>query len=218
MDQSAGGGSIVHQLTAVWGHSEGLFQRAIVQSPAIFPLPGNQQQETSFQNFLRLLNVTSLGEARQLPSDDLVKKTYQQIFNAPYGSYIYGPALDGALVPAPPRNLLQQRLFSRGIQVMSGYNAQEGVLFTDPRITDDISFGDYIRRQFPDMNNERVDFLLHGLYPPTYDGSQPYNSFLERLVHFVGEAYIKCNAEFVVTATTAHGPVRICGPTSISRV
>src|SRR4051812_28260811 len=60
--ESAGGGSIVHQL--VFNEetkSETLFQKAIVQSPGWVPVPGSPEgfayQDDIYETFLRILDV-----------------------------------------------------------------------------------------------------------------------------------------------------------------
>src|SRR5437773_7003355 len=55
--ESAGGGSIVHQITA-YGGTEGKapFAQAVPQSPAWWPPVSNFQQEQIFQQFLTLTN------------------------------------------------------------------------------------------------------------------------------------------------------------------
>ncbi len=97
-----------HQVTAFGGQKPVPFQRAIPQSPALVPLPGIQQQEDTFQQFLSLLNISTLEEARMLPSDKLITANSKQISNAPYATFIYGPAVDGLFSPEIPSKLLLQ--------------------------------------------------------------------------------------------------------------
>jgi cholinesterase len=67
--ESAGAGSIILQTTAFGGRRVRTpFQRAILQSPGWTPMAGNLEQEQSFLKFLDLLNVSTLGEAKALPS------------------------------------------------------------------------------------------------------------------------------------------------------
>jgi len=101
----------MHQITAFGGRKPVPFQRAIPQSPALVPLPSNQQQENMLQQFLSLLNVSTLQEARGLPSSTLIAVNNKQILHAPYANYIYGPAVDGAFTPGIPSELLLQVSF-----------------------------------------------------------------------------------------------------------
>ncbi|KIX08080.1 uncharacterized protein Z518_02735 [Rhinocladiella mackenziei CBS 650.93] len=66
--QSAGAGSILHQITAYGGMNGSVpFQQAILHSPGFQPVPSNFQQDTLFIRYLDALNVTSLDAARKLP-------------------------------------------------------------------------------------------------------------------------------------------------------
>jgi len=58
--QSAGAGSIMHQITAYGGlRGKVPFQQAILQSPGFQPYPGNWQQDQVLQSYLAALNVTT---------------------------------------------------------------------------------------------------------------------------------------------------------------
>lgn len=83
--QSAGGGSVLSQLTSP--QNEGLFQRAIIQSGLIAPLyPGNRvpmvgmtlkEAEQEGKKFFEYLGVTSLAEARRLDAEYIRDKTME---------------------------------------------------------------------------------------------------------------------------------------------
>jgi carboxylesterase type B len=89
--ESAGGGSIVHQITAFGGQNgKAPFQRAILQSPGYTPMVGNLEQEINFQNFLKLLNVSSLEEVRSLPSNVVQAVNEFQVRTSRAGSLTYG--------------------------------------------------------------------------------------------------------------------------------
>ncbi|KAL9011611.1 MAG: hypothetical protein Q9173_003557 [Seirophora scorigena] len=65
-------------------------------------LPSNFQQETTFNAFLSLLNVSTLQEARQLPSSALIEANVRQVGASPYGLFTYGPVVDGLIAPGIP--------------------------------------------------------------------------------------------------------------------
>ena len=202
MGESAGGGSVMHQITAFGGQMPVAFQRAIPQSPAFVPITSNAEQETTFQDFLALLNVSSLQATRNLPSSALIEANFQQIVSAPYGTYVYGPAVDGIFVPSLPGTLLAEDAFAKDVHVMAGHNSDEGLLFADPRISNDTEFEQYIRSRFPDIGSETVEYILNVLYPARYDGSQPYMSFMARYVLFLSDVFFTCNTNFLVAAAT----------------
>ena len=125
--ESAGGGSIMYQLTAYGGlKGPAPFQQAILQSPGLQSILSNQQQERIFDGFLAQLNVSTIKEARQLPFPDLLRANILQINPSPYGSYTYGPVVDGDFVPAMPGELLLHGQYDKNVRVMLGHNADEG--------------------------------------------------------------------------------------------
>jgi carboxylesterase type B len=124
--ESAGGGSIEHQITAYGGNKGPVpFAQAIMQSPGFQPVVSNQQEEQIFQYYLQLLNVSTIAEARSLPFSKLQLANSLQVGLAMYGSFTYGPAVDGNFVPALPGELLLHGQFDKSIRVMLGHNAQE---------------------------------------------------------------------------------------------
>lgn len=124
--ESAGGGSIMHHITAFGGSSDApAFQKAIVQSPGFFPIDQEAVSESTFQGFLGLLNVSTVDEARALPFGDIYAANAKQVGDAPYGQFVYGPAVDGTFVPDLPGKLLLNGQFHRNVTLMLGHNADE---------------------------------------------------------------------------------------------
>lgn len=86
MGESAGGGSLMHQITAYGGLKGPVpFQQAILQSPGFVPIVSNLQQETVFQTFLDLAGATSVEELRQLSTAQLIQANILLIANSTYG-------------------------------------------------------------------------------------------------------------------------------------
>lgn len=86
--ESAGGGSIMHQITAYGGLKGPVpFQQAIPQSPGFEPVVSNQQQEAITNEFLSLLNVSTIEQARQLPYSALQLANIIQVGSSAYGSF-----------------------------------------------------------------------------------------------------------------------------------
>jgi carboxylesterase type B len=116
----------MHQITAFGGLDGPVpFQQAILQSPGFIPIVSNQQQEQTFQDFLSLLNVKTIEEARQLPFSKLLQANAQQIGASPYGQFTYGPTVDGDIAPALPGELLLHGQYAKGLKIMVGHNADE---------------------------------------------------------------------------------------------
>lgn len=170
--ESAGAASIMHQITAFGGlKGPAPFQQAILQSPAFQNVASNLQQETTFDAFLSLLNVSTLEEARQLPSSALIKANVIQVANSSYGEYTFGPVVDGLFAPAIPGKLLLQGSYDHNLTLMLGHNADEGLLFTSPAITNDSIFDNYLLSAFPTINPSVASYIENVLYPPTMPGN-----------------------------------------------
>ena len=115
----------MHQITAYGGQKAAPFEQAIVQSPGFFPIVSNEQQEQIFNDYLALLGVDTIEEARQIPFSKLQDANMKQVGGSPYGLYTYGPAIDGDFVPALPGELLLHEQFTKDVKVMVGHNANE---------------------------------------------------------------------------------------------
>lgn len=199
--ESAGGGSIIHHITAYGGlYNYTPFARAIPQSPAWLNMPGNVQQEKIFQSFLSRLKVSSIEEARKLPSEVLMQANSDIVANSQYGRYTFGPGVDGSFVPASPAQLLLHGQFDKSVTVMTGYNSDEGFLFTDPHVTSDAAFADLIYTSYPDIDASTTEYLTKTLYPAVFDGTQPYRTQYDRASLLSGESAIVCNTYYLHNA------------------
>ncbi len=92
MGESSGGSSIMTQMTAYGHRIPPPFQQVVVQSPAWEP--GSKSavvQNELFDRFLGLLNVSTLDEVRQLPSQALIDANHILVSSFPYGSSPFGP-------------------------------------------------------------------------------------------------------------------------------
>ncbi|KAL7935935.1 alpha/beta-hydrolase [Trichoderma chlorosporum] len=206
MGVSAGGGSIMHQITAYGGQEPVPFRRAIPQSAGLVPVPGNKKAEQAFDEFLALLNVTTLAEARALPSEQLLAANAKQVANAPYGTFVHGPTVDGSFVPGMPSKLILQGSFAKDIEILSTFNSNEGVLFTDPSAYgNDTLLKQQLDAIFTLMSSDDFEFLLGTLYPAKYDGSQPYTDSLGRAQLLIAEAALTCNQNSMVKAAQKQG-------------
>ena len=197
LGESAGGGSIMHQITAYGGQKPVPFAQAIPQSPGWLPTPSNYVQENATQNFLALLNVTSIEAARKLSSEAVITANAKQIGGASYGAYIYGPVVDGNFVPALPPLLLNQGTFAKNVKVMVGHNADEGPLFTPPYVTNDTALLAYLDSAYPTIQPAVAQYIVKTLYPAIYDGTYPYTSGLARTVLIVSESIFTCNTNYL---------------------
>ncbi|OCK81308.1 alpha/beta-hydrolase [Lepidopterella palustris CBS 459.81] len=201
MGQSMGAGSIMHHITSP-DSSRGLFNQAILQSPAIVPIPGQNEQDDTFRAFLAYANATSLAELRDSPSDVLAGANAQLISEAMCASYAFGPTVDNtsrSYVPDTPSRRLLDGHYDHDLKFIVGYNSHEGTLFVNPNTTSAAAMRVYMLQYLPYLPTATVDFMLSNIYPP--NSSLPESEDTQRrLLLFASEGFITCNALDVARA------------------
>ncbi|KAH0429721.1 acetylcholinesterase [Colletotrichum camelliae] len=194
MGESAGGGSIVHQLTAFGGkQGPAPFQQIITQSTGFVPARSSQALEDVVETVLSVANVSSFDALRKLPSDVLIavnsivtRQLYQGAFH---------PAVDGIFVPEEPARLLLSGEFDY-VRGLIGTNANEGILFGDPRINSTEAYSEFVRTLVAGISNDSATAMEQEVYPPIFDGSRGYTDNFERAYQGFGEFCFTCNQPF----------------------
>ncbi|KAH7137437.1 Alpha/Beta hydrolase protein [Dactylonectria estremocensis] len=199
--QSAGAGSIMHQITAYGGMRGPVpFQQAIIQSPGIPLLPGSKQQDDLAQEFLGRLNVSTIQEARQLPYEALYNANAEMVADSRMGTFTWAPGPDGSFVPALPGTLLAQGGFDKSVKIMTAYNHNETQSFTSEDNVNNTVFVRNLRTTFPGAQEAVIEYISNDLYPPIFNGSQPYSDFFTRAKLSLAEAGFVCNTYYLQKA------------------
>ena len=155
------------------------------------------QQENIFQTFLTLLNVSTLKEARQLPSAALIRANLIQVANASYGGSGFGPVVDGYFVPLLPGELLAQGRYDKNVKLLLGHNLNEGLIFTSPFITNQSTYAAALQAAFPDISSSVLNYIDTVLYPPVFTGQYGYIDQTSRAALTVAEVVFTCNTFFL---------------------
>lgn len=189
----------MHQITAYGGNAgPSPFQQAIVQSPGWVPVVDDMQQEQTLQQFLGILNVSTIEKARQLPTEKLIAaNAYQVATKSEWGDFVYGPVVDGTFVPALPGQLLQEGNFDRNLKVMVGHNVDEGLVFTSPDARNSSWVATLLREQYPYIRSNVTDYITKVLYPAKYGGSYGYTNPIERAAALISELIFVCNTDYL---------------------
>ncbi|KAG4439719.1 hypothetical protein IFR05_004797 [Cadophora sp. M221] len=202
--ESAGGGSILHQITAFGGFGgKSPFQQGILQSAGFFPIPSNQQQEDAYQKTLQYATliagrpILTVDALRNLTDEQLYQVNAAVVGTSPYTLFKYGPAVDGVFVPKLPEELLAAGHFDKSINVIVGHNANEGLLFASPFVQDNDAFKSYIKTMIPTISTTQLDYITSTLYPPIFNGSYPYTTQIDRTALFVSEFVFTCHTRFL---------------------
>jgi carboxylesterase type B len=228
MGESAGGGSIMHQITVstdecyekyvslgvvltlnqAYGGNYGRdakdngapFNRAIIQSPGFLPLVSYVQQEQLLETFLTLAGASSLTDARKLPTEALQAANRRQVGDSIYGSFTFGPTVDGDIIPALASQLLYHNQFDKNVSVMVGHNANEGLFFSSPYNVNETEFVRNVRLTLPTINDASLEYITSTLYPQVYDGSAGYTDPIGRTAVSAADLGFVCNTRFLDTA------------------
>ena len=153
--QSAGGGSVLAQLTSP--QNQGAFQKAIIQSGVFAPLyPGNripirgislEEMEEDGVKFFDFLGVSSLEEARQLEADYVMNKALE------YQGF-WATVVDGAFCVGDPFKLfLENRRLQ--VPVIIGHTSSE--FFARPDVSTKEEFKALAVEMFADRAEEFLD-------------------------------------------------------------
>ncbi|KAI0394859.1 carboxylesterase family protein [Xylariaceae sp. FL0594] len=206
MGESSGGGSILMQMTAYGTGQKAPFKQAITQSggwePATVDVP---LQNQIFDEYLSLLNVTSLKEARKLSSKEVIDANQVILLKSTYGTAYFGPVPDGKFVPDDPKRLLRDGKVDKSVKLLTSIAGDEGLRFTSANITSEADFQQFLGLLLESANDTVRAYVSEKIYPPVFDGSLGYTNQRERAGLFRGEIVITCNIRYLHDAVDQAG-------------
>lgn len=170
---SAGGASITYHLTAHGGRDDGLFHAVASESQTFATLFTAEQSQWEYDNLVIRAGCTGASDTlaclRSLTTAEFQVVNIQTAYpGAQYAAlYMYGPTLDGDLIPDYTYHLFEQGKFIR-VPSIFGDVTNEGTIFvynTTNTIGDSDSF---IQAQFPYITLEQLA-TINSMYPVTND-------------------------------------------------
>jgi cholinesterase len=201
--ESAGGGSIEHQITAYGGRGKVPFQQAILQSPGFKPKPDFAEQEAIFQKTLSYASliagkkIATVRDLAALSFTELFLTNYILVGTAAYGDFVFGPVVDGNFVPDLPGKLLIEGHFHHDLNTMVAYNSAEGLVFSSPFLQNTSDFDAYVQSLLPAASPSVITYITDVLYPDTTHGAQGYETQLARNSDFYSEFVFSCNTRYL---------------------
>lgn len=129
---------------------EHLSRQAVSQSPALKLIM--EEAETTDGDFLSLLNVTTLAEARKLPSEAIIWANKRHITAAPARSYIFGAVKDVSIVTDQLDVLFARGEFDKSVKTMVSHNSSEASFFFDPNLETEEQFWHLINQSIPGLS------------------------------------------------------------------
>ncbi|KAF1926615.1 alpha/beta-hydrolase [Didymella exigua CBS 183.55] len=156
--ESAGGAAVLYQSMAYGGkQKDNLFQNVITASPWIpFQYKYNDDQPTNaYNDFVAAARCSNSKEKLQCLRDAdtvVVQNASAKVSEAgPFGTFAFLPVTDGSFVKQRPSQQLAARAV-KGVRVLSGNMANEGVPLSLPTTRTLQDFRDYIDTTFPHFN------------------------------------------------------------------
>lgn len=168
MGQSAGGSSILHHIVSGAGAValKPNFSQAIIQSPAFLPVPDFYSMDQVYIEAKRRTGIYRGGlDALQKKSTfDLMIANIYMTFYSQYGRFKFGPAVDADYVPELPGQLLLNNTYHKGIPVILGHTALDGLLFVPPWLRDNDDVQDYIIDIYPYLPESVLETVKKDIY------------------------------------------------------
>jgi carboxylesterase type B len=156
---SAGGGSVVLQLTAYGGRNDGLFHAAAAESAAFPPLRDVSNSEWQYQSLLKesgcttLLCLASLDAVSFQRAVRTLKKPFPGATNPPI--YFWNPTLDYDFIKDFTYNELKAGHFVK-VPTIFGDTTNEGSIFTPGDIMSMPGAQRFVADQFPGINWSKI--------------------------------------------------------------
>ena len=203
--ESAGAGSIMHQLVSFGGIQDPLFSKAVTLSPAfqlLFDRKGALEQ--NFQNFTALAGCAGQGVAclRAASAETLQTANTNLVEQAPSGTSIVGPAADGSLIRQLAVLELASGNFHKGIEsLILSHVSDEAFIFTPLGVTTDAQFSEYISEVYPPYaQSAGVNAAIEARYPPVMSAGSNYTTEFDRTKAALGDSEFYCNVRYLSDA------------------
>ena len=192
---SAGGGSVLHHLTAYGGEKEALFRRAISFSGGWQPIVDQDIADTTFREFMRLNGVSSLADLRdenKVSEEQIMKANFDQIQKAPPGSFLYNPTAWGHFAPKSPTKLFYDNKFLKDIDVILSHVQDEGGAFVGAFKEHGTTVPKFVDLAFPNIIKDDKEWILD-----TYHSGY---SDVEDIARIIGDATFRCHITYASDA------------------
>ena len=203
--ESAGAGSIMHQLVSYGGTQNPLFSKAVMQSPAFqIMLDRKGTLEQTFQNFTTLAGCAGQGLAclRAASAETLHSANTKLNEQGPEGTFAVGPSADGSLIRQLPVLEFASGNFYKGVSsLILSHVYDEALVFTPTDITTDAQFNTFVSEVLPPYaQSAGVNAAIEARYPPIAGGKSNYTSEFARTKALLADGAFWCNVRFLSDA------------------
>ncbi|KAJ5917045.1 Carboxylesterase [Penicillium tannophilum] len=172
--ESDGATGVGLQITAYGGEKKAPFKRAIMQSGCAVADAGTASN-TSMDHtaaFIKAINCTASTSAeelaclRALPLDTLLPAMIEYEFSIQTsgGLDVFIPTSPSSFIPDSPSKLLSSGRFTRNIDIIAGWDENDGSLFSDTSATTVEEVAEFIAAQYPNLSEKNLKKAM-ALYP-----------------------------------------------------
>ncbi len=152
MGESAGGGSIMHHVTACGDGEKVPFQQVILESPAFQPTLLSQEKamfEIANTSTISNTNINSVRDLKELAVCYAARDQRSHRRQLPVGRLLLRSRRRLNIRPPPTRRRSIRRHLEPSVKVMVGHNSEEGSLFTSPFIQTQKEYVALSNKYFP---------------------------------------------------------------------
>lgn len=107
--------------------------------------------------------------------------------------------MDGNFVPQLPGELLLHGQFDKSVEVMTGHNSNEGLLFASPFISNETTRLELFTQFFPAATDIVLTYMMNGLYPANFSGAYGYTGYSSMIPLIISEISFTCNTRYLAT-------------------
>ena len=160
LGKSSAGGDVLVHVTAYGGkNGPAPFTRAIAQS-AFLQYISPATAEATYAAALNYSGVSTYAQLKCLPSLQLQRINALLIGQAfPYGTFVFGPTVDGRILPDNPPSLLLRGAYDKSVQILTGLSSDEGLLLTSPFVTTTAQYDAFLHTLLPSANASTRDYV-----------------------------------------------------------
>ncbi|KAF2481466.1 carboxylesterase [Neohortaea acidophila] len=209
--ESDGATGVGLQITAYGGQGpKPPFRRAIMESGGPTADAGTASNFSAVHTaaLADLLNCSSANSVpdlaclRKVPLTKLVNIAYQYEVKTepPSGLDVFIPTAPSTFIPDSPSRLLYQGRFSKDIDIISGWNEDDGSFFVSPTIDSEAKLLEFFAFSFPNLSNATTKEVLN-LYPVSqFESSATKNVSAQyfRASRIMRDAYYACPSVLMV--------------------
>lgn len=197
---SAGGGSVAYQLIWDGGEPHPPYRAGIAQFPYLQNHYTPAQQDQQYNHILASANCSDIACLRTLSGEAYNNVQQAALYSAtfPYGTFYYGPVVDGVHIRDLPSKELQASHFAK-VPLITTRDGNEGLVFTPQNITTQADYEARVMTLFPSAGS---NFLgrLNDYLPLNLTGPFAYTSEQERAEYVFGYWTIQCPSYYLASA------------------